>query len=78
MRWKTKPTQWEMVETTLVMPRTETRVSEPVISAVFRRSKLMGGCLWTNIKESLESQNILRTLGTCSLNHSASRKVLRP
>ena len=34
MSWKTRPTQWEMVETRLVRPRTETSVSEPVIRAV--------------------------------------------
>ena len=54
-----RPTQWEMVETTLVIPSTETRVSEPVTRAVFRVSRLKGGCLLRRMKESLESQNIL-------------------
>ena len=73
-----RPSQWEMEEITLVIPNTETSVSDPVTRAVFITSRPSGGLRLISMKDILESQNILRTLGTFSLCHSASRKLLRP
>ena len=85
--WNTAPSQWERVETTLVMPSTVTIVSEPVTSTPFTAASAVAGLsavsgsgVWwrRNMADIRDSQKQRSTLGTRSRTHSFSMKVLRP
>ena len=85
--WKMTPSQWDTVDTTLVIPSTDTMVSDPWTSTSLTQPTMLfismsrgskGCCCWANINSILESQKYLRTLGTLSLDHSLSMKVFSP